>query len=313
LSAIWPLLLLLAPGFFVIGTVVGSFLNVCIYRIPWQKSVIWPSSRCPSCLAAIAGRDNIPILSWFALRGECRQCGSPISIRYPLVEALVGCLFLAAYWIDVVVPPRAPWDFPAARLLAASYHCLFLALLVAATFIDYDYWEIPKQITDTGIVVGILLGTLWPQVRPVPASWPGITHLGGFWVGVLGFVVSAGMTQVVRKGGSLVFRREAMGFGDVTLMGMIGAYLGWQAGVLTFFLGPFFAIGHAAWKLLKYLKKRLTGAQLSSTDRELPYGPYLSMAAAALFFSWPKLWDGWAKELFNAIFVIFWWLWGINL
>jgi leader peptidase (prepilin peptidase) / N-methyltransferase len=312
LFAIWPLLVLLALGFFMIGTVVGSFLNVCIYRIPWQKSVIWPSSRCPRCLAAIAGRDNIPVVSWIALRGECRQCGAPISVRYPLVEALVGCLFLGAYLTDVIAPPRAPWEFPVARLLAASYHCLFLALLVAATFIDYDYWEIPKQITDTGMVLGVILGAIWPQVRPSPGSWPGISHWGGAWVGIWGLVVGAGLTQIVRKGGSFVFRREAMGLGDVTLMGMIGAFLGWQAAVLTFFLGPFFAIGHAAWKLLKYLKKRLTGAQLSSSDRELPYGPYLSMAAATLFFSWPTLWAGWAKELFNTIFVLFWLLWGIN-
>src|SRR6202035_4878692 len=91
---------------FAIGTVVGSFLNVCIYRIPWQKSVIWPGSRCPSCHSAIAARDNIPIVSWFALRGECRACGAPISARYPLVEALVGFLFLGAYLIDVIAAER---------------------------------------------------------------------------------------------------------------------------------------------------------------------------------------------------------------
>jgi leader peptidase (prepilin peptidase)/N-methyltransferase len=311
--AIWPILVVLGLGFFLIGTVVGSFLNVCIYRIPWQRSVIWPSSRCPSCLNAIAGRDNIPVVSWLALRGECRHCGASISVRYPLVEVLVGCLFLGAYLIDVIVPPRAPWQFPAARLLAASYHCVFLSLLVAATFIDYDYWEIPKQITDTGILLGILLGTIWPHVRPSPASWPGISGWGGSMVGVWGCAVAWGLTQVVRKSASFVFGREAMGFGDVTLMGMIGAFLGWQAAVLTFFLGPFFAIGHAAWKLLKYLKKRLTGAQLSSSDRELPYGPYLSMAAATLFYLWPRIWDRWAKELFQTFYVIFWWLLGINV
>ncbi len=311
--AIWPILVFLALGFFVVGTVVGSFLNVCIYRIPWQKSVIWPSSRCPHCLAAIAGRDNIPIVSWMALRGECRRCGAPISVRYPLVEALVGLLFLGAYLIDVVLPPRAPWEFPAVRLLAAAYHALFLALLVAATFIDYDYWEIPKQITDSGMVLGVALGTLWPLVRPVPASWPGMTQFQGFCIGLLGLVAGWGLTDLVRRSASFVFGREAMGFGDVTLMGMIGAFMGWQAAVLAFFLAPFFGIGHALWKLLKYLRKRLAGAQLSTADRELPYGPYLSMAAASLFFSWPWFWKGWAKGLFQALYMILWWMWGLNV
>src|SRR5262245_38794185 len=117
----------LGLGIFLIGTVVGSFLNVCIYRIPWQKSVIWPSSRCPGCSSAIVSRDNIPILSWIALRGECRRCGSRISIRYPLVEALVGLLFLGAYLVDVVAVPRGPWGQPTPfQLLAAAYHSIFL-------------------------------------------------------------------------------------------------------------------------------------------------------------------------------------------
>src|ERR1700723_812078 len=107
--AMWPLLAALGIGFFMIGTVVGSFLNVCIYRIPWQKSVIWPSSRCPRCFSAIAARDNIPILSWIALRGECRQCGLPIAVRYPMVEALVGLLFLGVYLVDVIAAPLGMW------------------------------------------------------------------------------------------------------------------------------------------------------------------------------------------------------------
>ncbi len=126
---IWPMLVFLGLGFFLIGTVVGSFLNVCIYRIPWQKSVIWPGSRCPRCYAAIAARDNIPIVSWIALRGECRSCGAPISVRYPLVEALVGLLFLGAYLVDVIAGPRGAWgQVPAFQLVAAAYHAVFLAL-----------------------------------------------------------------------------------------------------------------------------------------------------------------------------------------
>src|SRR3954463_16604767 len=101
-----PILVVLGVGLFAIGTVVGSFLNVCIYRIPWQKSVIWPGSTCPKCLHAIAASDNIPIVGWLALRGECRTCGAPIAARYPLVEALVALLFVGDYLVDVVYGPR---------------------------------------------------------------------------------------------------------------------------------------------------------------------------------------------------------------
>ena len=93
----WQIHAIMILGLFSIGTVVGSFLNVCIYRIPWEKSVIWPGSHCPRCLNPIAAQDNIPVVSWIALRGECRQCGLPISPRYPLIEFLLGLLFVAVY------------------------------------------------------------------------------------------------------------------------------------------------------------------------------------------------------------------------
>jgi leader peptidase (prepilin peptidase) / N-methyltransferase len=308
----WPILAALGFGIFLIGTVVGSFLNVCIYRIPWQKSVIWPGSRCPNCYTAICPRDNVPILSWLLLRGRCRHCGVPISMRYLLVEALVGFLFLGAYLVDVIAGPRAVWgQIPPFQLLAAAYHAVFLALLVAATFIDYDFMEIPDAITVTGWLLGIGMGTLWPRVRPLPVS--GGTHLAGFGVGVVGFLAGALLTQAVRKGFGFLLRREAMGFGDVTLMGMIGGFLGWQAAVLTFFIAPFFGLAHVGWKLLKLFKKWFTGVQLSTGDRELPFGPYLSMAAACLYFFWNWSWPVFARTLFNPLFVIFWWMCGVNV
>jgi len=307
-----PILAMLGLGIFSIGTVVGSFLNVCIYRLPWQKSVIWPSSRCPRCWSAIAARDNIPIVSWIALRGECRECGAPISPRYPLVEALVGLLFLGAFCVDVIGGPPGPWgQVDAFQLVAVAYHAVFLALLVAATFIDYDVMMIPDQITVTGMVLGVALGTLWPRVRPEPADAQ--THLGGFGVGLAGLLVGAGLVQAVRSIAGFILRREAMGFGDVTLLGMIGTFLGWQAAVLTFFLAPFFGLAHAAGRMVAYWKKRWNGDQLSSADREIPFGPYLSMAAASLLVLWPWLWPGWARGLFGTLFVIFWWMLGIQV
>jgi leader peptidase (prepilin peptidase)/N-methyltransferase len=190
---------------------------------------------------------------------------------------------------------------------------VFLALLVAATFIDYDLTIIPDEITVPGMVVGVGVGTLWPQIRPAPATWPAMTHFQGFWAGLLGLAVGAGLTQFVRKSASYLMRREAMGFGDVTLMGMIGAFLGWQAAVLSFFLGPFIGLTHAVWKLLNYWKKRISGRQLSSADREIPFGPYLSMAAAGLLLFWSWVWPVCNRRLFEPLYVIFWWMLGINV
>jgi leader peptidase (prepilin peptidase)/N-methyltransferase len=308
--AAWPMLVALGAGFFLIGTVVGSFLNVCIYRIPWEKSVIWPGSRCPHCLSAIAPQDNIPLVSWLALRGECRHCGSGISARYPLIEALVGLLFLGVFLADVVAPPRGPWwVLPTNQLILAAYHAAFLAFLVAATFIDYDLMLIPDEVTVTGMLIGLAMGTLWPEIRPEPAR--ATTQLQGFLVGLGGMAAGAGLTQFVRVTFGYLLGREAMGLGDVTLLAMVGAFLGWQAAVLTFFLAPFFGLAHAAWKLLIYLRKRLSGSQLSSSDREIPLGPYLSMAAAALLFAWPFVWRGWAAWQFHMLYVLFWWGLGI--
>jgi leader peptidase (prepilin peptidase)/N-methyltransferase len=307
----WPILLILGLGLFAIGSVVGSFLNVCIYRIPWQRSVIWPGSRCPKCLHAIAARDNIPIVAWLALRGECRDCGAPIAIRYPLVEALVGVLFVGVYLVDVVYGRRTPWgEIPPEDFLSWAYHAALVALLVAATFIDYDLTIIPDQITVTGMVVGLAMGTLWPAVRPVPGT--ASTHAGGFWFGLTGLLAGGLLTQFVRLTASLALRREAMGFGDVTLMGMIGAFLGWQAAVLTFFLAPFFGLAHALWKLGRYLEKRWSGAQSSSADREIPFGPYLSMAAVTLVLCWPWLWEKWAKSYFETLSMLFWFMLGVG-
>jgi len=291
----WPLLVLLGFGVFCVGTVVGSFLNVCIYRIPWQKSVIWPASHCPRCLNPIGASDNIPIVGWLALRGECRSCGLPIAARYPLIEALVGLLFLGLYVVDVILAEREGWgQIPVSSLATLAYHCLLVALLVAATFIDYDLLIIPDEVTVTGMVLGVGLGAAFPWIRPEPST--AATFGAGLWVGVLGLLIGGGLTASIRSSFSFLLRREAMGFGDVTLMAMIGAFLGWRAA-----------------KLAKYIGKRLAGAQSSSADREIPAGPYISMAAVFLLFSWRWLWPLWAKNLFDTFYALFWWSLGVDV
>lgn len=304
MTAWWQVHVLMILAMFALGTVVGSFLNVCIYRIPWQKSVIWPGSHCFRCFTPIAAQDNIPILSWIALRGECRNCGSRISPRYPLIEALVGCLFAGVYVSYVVDGPPIPWGaLPRAVPVGLAYYLTFVALLVAATFIDYDLTIIPDEITVTGMIVGLGVATLVPELRPAPGTMK--TAWEGFRFGLIGLLIGGGITQTVRVVGSLALGREAMGFGDVTLMAMIGAFLGWQAAVLTFFLAPFFGLTHALWKLVTYVGKRLSGRKSSSADRELPFGPYLSMAAVTLLLTWPTLWPRLERTYFAPVSSLF--------
>ena len=307
----WWVILLIGAWIFALGSVVGSFINVCVFRLPWQKSVIWPGSHCLKCWHSIAARDNIPIFGWVLLGGKCRGCGDPISSRYPLVEALVGLLFTITYVVEVVLGPRT-WagEVPLASFAVLFFHAILIALLVTATFIDYDLMIIPDEVTVLGMVTALVMGTICPWIRLEPAT--ATTPWGGFWVGMIGLIVGGGVPFFIRQTASVIFRREAMGFGDVTLMAMIGAFLGWQAAVLAFFLGPFLGIAHALWKLVKYVGKVLSGKKSSSADRELPFGPYLSMAAVALVFSWRWLWPLWARELFETLRVLPLWLMGLE-
>jgi leader peptidase (prepilin peptidase)/N-methyltransferase len=298
---------------FVLGTVVGSFLNVCIYRVPWQKSVIWPDSRCPKCLGAIAARDNIPVLSWFVLRGECRWCGAAISPRYPAIEALVGLLFLGVYVVDVAWSPGGVVRMvPATILLRMVYHLILVALLVVASFIDIDLMIIPDEVTVPGILLGLALGTVVPEIRPEPAT--AHSFFEGFGVGAWGLIVGGGSIWLIRVVGGAVARREAMGFGDVTLLGLIGAFLGWQIAVLTIFVASFLGLAPAVAKIVVKIAKRVRGRQLSRADSELPFGPYLSLAAVLLLLGWPGLWGpnatGPVGRLLTDLSVVFWWMVG---
>ena len=277
--------------------------NVCIYRLPFEKSVIWPASHCPRCWSPIRAQDNIPILSWLALRGECRDCGLKIAARYPLIELLMGVLFAGVYVVDVVYGPELPWvGVPASTVVRVVYHVVLVALLVIATFIDYDHTIIPDAITVTGMIIGLGLGTLFPDVRLSPSSAQ--THWDGFKVGLIGLIAGGALTQFVRVGGSATLGRllgkgEAMGFGDVTLMAMIGSFLGWQAAVLTFFFGPFFGLAFALRKVFAMLAKWLGRRKISRADHEMPFGPYLSMGALTMLFTWNRLWPLWASKLFH--------------
>lgn len=187
---------------FLVGICVGSFLNVVIARVPEGLSVSKPRSRCPKCGHQLSWYENVPLLSWLVLRGRCRGCKAPISIRYPVVELLVGLLALA-------LVRRYGLDWPSLTFF------IFCALLVAITYIDLDHWIIPHVLTMPGIVIGILASLGNPALSLRDAS---IGALVGFF-GFAGFAFFAGK----------IFNKDALGAGDWWLLSMIGAFLGWQA------------------------------------------------------------------------------------
>ncbi|MBI1323280.1 prepilin peptidase [bacterium] len=285
-----------------LGAVVGSFANVCAYRLPFGKSVIWPASHCPRCLTAISGRDNLPIFGWLLLRAECRRCGLPIPSRYVVMEMVTGCLFALVH-VSIVAERgwKSPIDmiYTARLLLGAS----LVTFLIIATVMDYDWMIITDSVTVPGMISGLLLGTLLPGSRPVPMSADSM--LDGFLVGFGGIVTGFAVVVIVRYVGGIIAGREAMGLGDATLLGVIGAHLGWKATIITFFMAPFFGLTLEFWKVVRRVRDLITGRQSAQNIKEMPFGPYLSMAAIVTLLTWPLLWKFWAAELFEAIRVVF--------
>jgi leader peptidase (prepilin peptidase)/N-methyltransferase len=217
-----------------LGAIIGSFLNVVIHRLPREESIVFPNSRCPSCETAIRPYDNIPVISYLILRGRCRACGAAISARYPAVEAFTALLYLAVFFLDGATP-------------ALPFDLLFVTALVALIFIDAEHMILPNAITYPGILfvlaarvlIPLLMGRpffddLEAQMTGAPADWP-------MWAASLvGAAVGA-----LAGGGSLwlmgwLWERlrgvEAMGLGDVKMMFMVGAYLGWRLTTVTIFL-----------------------------------------------------------------------------
>jgi leader peptidase (prepilin peptidase)/N-methyltransferase len=225
----------------VFGLSVGSFLNVCIHRLPLRESLMHPGSRCPRCHAALKPYDNIPVLSYLVLRGRCRACGAPISWRYPLIEAITGAVFLAAYIL---------FDAPVLyqRLLFA---CAMIVLFV----IDLEHRILPDVITLPGIILGFLFSFIMP---------PG-------WIdSLIGLVVGGGSLWLM---GEVYFRlrhEEGMGFGDVKMLAMIGAFLGWKLMLLTLILSSF--LGSA-------IGLGMIAARRGDMKYALPFGTFLAVGA----------------------------------
>lgn len=279
------------PWFFAVaaaifGALVGSFLNVVIYRIPAGRSIVRPGSHC-ACGTPIAWYDNLPILSWFILRGKARCCGRPYSFRYPFVELLTACLFLAC-WLH----------FPPAKALIGMG---FLAILVCATFIDLDHMIIPDVFTIGGAMAGLLLSVLVPSLHGFAGDYFAVDSLRSATASITGLLIGSGLVLWIALVAEAVLKKEAMGFGDVKFVGAIGAFCGWQGAVFSIFGG---AIVGTIWFVIALSWQKLSGKKSPVTPRaetpegeptdlglgvHVPFGPMLAIAGA-IHFLWAHTW-----------------------
>jgi leader peptidase (prepilin peptidase) / N-methyltransferase len=234
---------------FLFGLALGSFLNVCIYRIPLKKSIIYPPSSCPQCNARIRFYDNIPLLSYILLLGKCRSCRHPIAIRYPTVELITGLLSLALFIRYGLSPQYFLFLF-------------FMAALIVISFIDLDHQIIPDVISLPGILLGLTFALL---------QW---THIS--WIeSIIGAAAGGGFLYLIAVLFERLTKREGMGFGDVKLLAMIGAWMGWRT--LPFII------------LISSLVGTIIGGGALLVSRrglrvKIPFGPFLALGALMYFF-----------------------------
>jgi leader peptidase (prepilin peptidase)/N-methyltransferase len=254
-----------------LGLIIGSFLNVCIYRIPIGKSVVHPRSGCPHCDTPIPFYDNIPVLSYLILRGRCRACRAVISLQYPFVELLSGAAFLAC---------ALRWHFTPPTYV----NSLFLAITLVLIFTDYHHRILPNVLTLPGAMLGILLSPF--QTVEVYQDILSVRLAGMFefpfdqtmlpWIGsVTGAIVGGGMLLVVGMGYQKLRKRQGLGMGDVKMMAMAGAFLGWRLTFLTIFAGSI--LGLLAGIYLMIFRKQ-------NLQTQLPFGVFLGLGSALTLF-----------------------------
>jgi leader peptidase (prepilin peptidase)/N-methyltransferase len=236
-----------------LGLAVGSFLNVCIHRLPLHESVAWPASRCPQCATPLSSFDNIPLVSYLVLGGKCRSCGAPISVMYPLVELVTAGVFLAAYYLF------GPSPLLIARLLFAS-------AMIVLFVIDLQHRILPNIITLPGIIVGFVFSLFLPP---------------GWFESLVGIVAGGGVLLLMAEMYYRLRKEEGLGMGDVKMLAMIGAFLGWKLMLVTLvlssFLGSLIGIG------MIVLKK-------GDMKYALPFGTFLAIGAIVASVSGDAIW-----------------------
>ena len=250
---------------FIFGAIWGSFLNVCIYRIPQGYSILWPPSSC-QCGKRIPFYFNIPVIAWFMLKGKAACCEEKLSFRYPLVEALTGTLFVFS-WLNH-------------QSIVAMVGMLFIAILIAATFIDLDHMIIPDIFSIGGMLLGVMVSIFIPQLHGF--SQGGMEAHWYSWIeSMLGIFVGTSMIYWIATIGEIILKKPAMGEGDVKFLAAIGAFTGWQGALFSLFGGAF--IGTII--ILPYLLIQQLKQPKEPKLQELPFGPFLAIGAI-VYFLW---------------------------
>lgn len=248
MDSLWPYILV-----FVAGLAIGSFLNVCIVRVPRGQSVIWPGSCCPQCGAPIRWFDNVPLVNFLWLHARCRWCRGTIAWRYPLVEFLNGSGYLGIVW---------KFGFS----MSAAVYALLLSALLVVMMIDFDHRMIPDVISLPGIMIGFVAA-----VFILPLGWAG---------SLVGMVVGGGVLWMLALLSPYLFGKEGMGGGDIKLLAMIGAFLGWQSVLMTLFLASL--VGAAAGIGLMIFHRIERG-------QYIPFGPFLAVGAVVSMFFYQEM------------------------
>ncbi len=267
---------------FLFGLVIGSFLNVCIVRIPGHKSVVMPASACTRCGSEIRPYDNIPVISWLLLRGKCRFCKAPISAMYPAVEFLTAVLFLGCYAAFGLTPEAFKW-------------AAFSALMIVLVFTDLRERLLPDVVNYTGLCIGLIVSFFAPPMDGTANlsashlfSSPPPAPVLSFADALLGAVIGSGLLWLVSEAYFRLRGREGMGLGDVKMMLMAGAFLGVKRTLLTIFAGSL---------LGSILGIAFILAKRKGSDYELPFGTFLGMAALlVVFFGTPVV--NWYQSMF---------------
>lgn len=270
---------------FLFGSCIGSYLNVCIYRIPREMSTNNPRrSFCPSCSRQIPWYLNIPLFSWLILGGKCRYCKERISFRYFVVELLTAVLFLLVFMkLDVFAGSNPLRIVTVSDGMLVPVYWLMVSGLILGTFVDFEHMIIPDRVTLGGIAAGLVLSTIVPSMHLTPEmlteKW--IPDAGRSLLrSATGAAVGWLLLWSVGVLGTKVFKKEAMGFGDVKLIGAIGAFLGWKAVLFNVMVSSF--AGALVGVTLIALGKREMGGRI-------PYGPYIALAAV-LWILWGPAW-----------------------
>ncbi|MBI1869892.1 MAG: prepilin peptidase [Chlamydiae bacterium] len=257
-----------------LGACIGSFLNVCIYRLPRERSIITPRSYCPRCSRTISWYDNIPIISYLNLSGRCRFCEEKISFRYPLVESISSLLTLWV-WNESIQSNLTILEIVARLLLTYA--------LIVVTVIDWDFYIIPDGITYLFLFLAVVLGLFFPS------HLHAATRLDSLGKLALGIFAGAGSLWFIGWLGKIFMKKDAMGLGDVKLMGMVGAWLGWKAALCSIMLasimGSIFGIAFIIFKKLKM-------------ESRIPFGPFLSMGVF-IFMMWGDCILDWYMSFLN--------------